>query len=75
MNINNILDYSYENNTCTYVWNLEEIIDTIGINSVEDKVKKTIFLESVTHKETLITSRPFHNLMVNSKSHHQNFWI
>ncbi|XP_049357088.1 CENP-B homolog protein 2-like [Solanum verrucosum] len=65
MDVNNLLDYLGESDTCSEVQNLEEIVDTIGKNNVDDEVKDdTITLEQVTRKEALIASRTLHNFMI-----------
>nr|ABI34292.1 hypothetical protein SDM1_25t00005 [Solanum demissum] len=58
MDVNNLLDYPGESDTCSKVQSLEEIVDTIGKCNVDDEVEDdTIPLELVTRKETLIASR------------------
>ncbi|XP_049381261.1 uncharacterized protein LOC125845773 [Solanum stenotomum] len=65
MDVNNLLDYPGESDTCSEVQNLEEIVDTIGKNNVDDEVEDdTITLEQVTRKEALIASRTLHNFMI-----------
>nr|AAT38686.1 hypothetical protein SDM1_32t00006 [Solanum demissum] len=65
MDVNNLLDYPGESDTCLEVQSLEEIVDTIGKCNVDDEVEDDIIpLEPVTRKETLIASRTLHNFMV-----------
>ena len=65
MDVNNLLDYPGDSNTCSYVQSLEEIVDIIGKNNVDDEVEDDpITLKTITRKETLIVSRTFHNFTV-----------
>ena len=76
MDVNSLLDYPGENDTCSEVQSLEEIVDTIGKDNVDDAVEDdTTPLEPVTHKEALIASRTLHNFMVQLKRQHRNFWM
>ncbi|XP_049346572.1 CENP-B homolog protein 2-like [Solanum verrucosum] len=61
MDVNNMLDYPGESDTCSEIQSLEEIVDTIGKSDVDDD---TISFEPVTRKETLIGSRILHNFIV-----------
>ncbi|XP_059281701.1 uncharacterized protein LOC132035439 [Lycium ferocissimum] len=55
MDVNSLLDYPGENDTCSEVQSLEEIVDTIGENNVDDEVEDdTIPLEPVKRKETRV---------------------
>ncbi len=57
-----------ENDTCSQVPSLEEIVDTIEKNNVDDEIEDdTISLEPVIGKESLIASRTLHNFMVQFK--------
>ena len=65
MNVNNLLDYPSENDTCSEVQSLEVIVDTIGKDNVDDEVEDdTIPLEPVTRKEALIAFRTLQYFMV-----------
>ena len=65
MDVNSLLDYPGENNTCSEVQSLEEIVATILENNVDDEVEyDTIPLEPVTRKEALIASETLHNFLV-----------
>ncbi|XP_015170931.1 uncharacterized protein [Solanum tuberosum] len=49
MDVNNLLDYPGESDTCSEVQSLKEIVDTIRKNNVDDKVEDdSIPLEAVT---------------------------
>lgn len=53
---------------------LEEIVDTIGKNNVDDKVKyDTIPLEQVRVRKHLLYLETLHNFMVSFKRQYQNF--
>ena len=58
MDVNNLLDYPGENDTCSKVQSLEEIVDIIGKDNIDNEVEDdTILLEPVTCKEALIATR------------------
>ena len=60
------MDYLSENDKCSKVLSLEEIVDTIGKSNVDDEVEDdTITLEPATRKETLIASELFTILWCN----------
>ncbi|XP_015169155.1 protein RDM1-like [Solanum tuberosum] len=65
MDVNNLLDYPGESDTCSKAQSLEDIVNTIEKNNVDNEVEDdTIPLKPVTHKEALIASKTLHNFMV-----------
>ena len=76
MDVNNLLDYSSESDTCSEVQSLEEIVDTIEKSNVDDEVEDDIVpLKPDTRKETLIVSRTLHNFMVHFEKTTQRSWM
>ena len=63
MDVNNLLNYPGESDTCLEVPSLEEIANSIGKINVDDEVvDDTILLEPITHKEILIAFTTIHIL-------------
>ncbi|CAI8595817.1 unnamed protein product [Vicia faba] len=69
MCIDNLMNYPGENEACSEVQSLEDIIDTIIENNTEDDSEDdTMSLEHVTRKETLMASNTLHNFMIQYKN-------
>ncbi|KAH1228178.1 CENP-B 2 [Glycine max] len=65
MDIDNLMNYPGENEACSEVQSLEDIVGTIIENNAEDDSEDdTVSLEPVTRKEALITSNTLHNFMI-----------
>ncbi|PNX69365.1 tigger transposable element-derived protein [Trifolium pratense] len=62
MDIDNLMNYPGENEACSEVQSLEDIVRTIIENNAEDDDEDdTVSLEPVTRKEALIASNTLHN--------------
>ena len=71
MNVNNMLDYPSESDTCSEIQSLEEIMDIIGKSNVDDEVEDdTIPLEPITCNEHLSHLELFTILRCSSKRQH-----
>ncbi|XP_074359364.1 ARS-binding protein 1-like [Apium graveolens] len=69
MDVNNFLDYPGENESCSEVQSIEEIVNTILENSVEDDLEDdTTPLEPVTRKEALKASKMLNNFLMQHES-------
>ncbi|KAG5049623.1 hypothetical protein JHK85_010726 [Glycine max] len=69
MDIDNLMNYSGENEACSEVQSLEDIVGTIIKNNAEDDHKDDmVSLEPVTRKETLMASNTLHNFMIQYKN-------
>ncbi|KAG4982424.1 hypothetical protein JHK85_027913 [Glycine max] len=65
MDIDNLMNYPGENEACSEVQSLEDIVGTIIENNAEDDSEDdTVSLEPVTRKEALMTSNTLHNFMI-----------
>ncbi|KAH1246141.1 CENP-B 2 [Glycine max] len=69
MDIDNLMNYPGENEACSEVQSLEDIVGTIIENNAEDDGEDdTVSLEPVTRKEALMTSNIIHNFMIQYKN-------
>ncbi|XP_028234419.1 tigger transposable element-derived protein 6-like [Glycine soja] len=69
MDIDNLMNYPGENEACSEVQSLEDIVGTIIENNAEDDDEDdTVSLEPVTRKEALMTSNTLHNFMIQYKN-------
>ncbi|CAK8574847.1 unnamed protein product [Lathyrus sativus] len=69
MDINNLMNYPGENEACSEIQNLEDIVGTIIENNAKDDDEDdTVSLEPVTRKETLMASNTLHNFMIQYKN-------
>ncbi|AES87014.1 hypothetical protein MTR_4g019100 [Medicago truncatula] len=69
MNIDNLMNYPGENEACSEVQSLEDIVRTIIENNAEDDNEDdTVSLEPVTRKEALMASNTLHNFMIQYKN-------
>ncbi|KAL5154444.1 ARS-binding protein 1 [Glycine soja] len=69
MDIDNLMNYPGENEACSEVQSLEDIMSTIIENNVEDDGEDdTVSLEPVTRKEALMASNTLHNFMIQYKN-------
>ncbi|KAG5016033.1 hypothetical protein JHK82_021707 [Glycine max] len=69
MNIDNLMNYPGENEACSEVQSLEDIVGTIIENNAEDDAKDdTVSSEPVMRKETLMASNILHNFMIQYKN-------
>ncbi|KAK2459083.1 hypothetical protein QL285_006178 [Trifolium repens] len=69
MDIDNLMNYPGENEACSEVQSLEDIVRTIIENNAEDDDEDdTVFLEPVTRKEALMASNTLHNFMIQYKN-------
>ncbi|KAH1189473.1 ARS-binding protein 1 [Glycine max] len=69
MDINNLMNYPGENETCSEVQSLEDIVGTVIENNAEDDDEDdTVSLEPVTRKEALMASNTLHNFMIQYKN-------
>lgn len=70
------MNYPGENEACSKVQSLEDIMGTIIENNEEDDGEDdTVSLESVTRMEALMTSNTLHNFMIQYKIQHLRYWI
>lgn len=69
MDIDNLMNYPGENEACSEVQSLEDIVRTIIENNAEDDDEDdTVSLEPVTRKEALMASNTLHNFMIQYKN-------
>ncbi|CAI8598374.1 unnamed protein product [Vicia faba] len=69
LDIDNLMNYPGENEACSEVQSLEDIVDTIIENNAEnDDEDDTVSLELVTRKESIIASNTLHNFMIQYKN-------
>ncbi|CAK8530483.1 unnamed protein product [Lathyrus sativus] len=69
MDIDNLINYPGENEACSEVQSLEDIVSTIIENNAEDDDEDdTLSLEPVTRKESLMTLNTLHNFMIQYKN-------
>ncbi|KAH1232856.1 ARS-binding protein 1 [Glycine max] len=69
MNIDNLMNYPGENEACSEVQSLEDIVGTIIENNAEDDGEDdTVSLEPVTQKEALMASNTLRNFMIQFKN-------
>ncbi|KAH1190680.1 ARS-binding protein 1 [Glycine max] len=69
MDINNLMNYPGENEACSEVQSLEDIVSTIIENNAEDDDEDdTMSLEFVMRKEALMASNILHNFMIQYKN-------
>ncbi|CAK8567015.1 unnamed protein product [Lathyrus sativus] len=69
MDIENLMNYLGENEACSEVQSLEDIVSTIIENNVEDDDEDdTVSLELVMRKESLMPSNTLHNFMIQYKN-------
>ncbi|KAH1194248.1 ARS-binding protein 1 [Glycine max] len=69
MDIDNLMNYPGENEACSEVQSLEDIVSTIIENNVEDDDEDdTVSLEPVTRKKALMASNTLHNFMIQYKN-------
>ncbi|XP_027351220.1 uncharacterized protein LOC113862331 [Abrus precatorius] len=69
MDIDNLMNYPGENEACSEVQSLEEIVSTIIENNAEDDDEDdTVSLEPVTRKEALTALNTLHNFMIQYKN-------
>ena len=69
MDIDNLMNYPGENEACSEVQSLEDIVGTIIENNAEDDGEDdTVSLEPVTRKEALMASNTLHNFMIQYKN-------
>ncbi|CAI8600091.1 unnamed protein product [Vicia faba] len=67
--IDNLINYPGENEACSKIQSLEDIVDTIIENNAEDDDEDdTVSLEPVTRKEALMASNTLHNFMIQDKN-------
>ncbi|CAN6971384.1 unnamed protein product [Brassica rapa subsp. trilocularis] len=65
MDVNSLLDYPGENDTCLEVQSLEEIVASVlNVDDEPENDVAAIPLKIVTHKKAIIASKTF-----------QNFWM
>ena len=68
MDIDNLMNYPGENEACSEVQSLKDIVGTIIENNAEDDGEDdTVSLEPVTRKEALMASNTLHNFMIRYK--------
>ncbi|KAL5155498.1 ARS-binding protein 1 [Glycine soja] len=69
MNIDNLMNYPGENEACSEVQSLEDIVGIIIENNAEDDDEDdTMSLEPVMRKKTLMASNTLHNFMIQYKN-------
>ncbi|KAK9674153.1 hypothetical protein RND81_12G214700, partial [Saponaria officinalis] len=69
MDIDNLMNYPGENETCSEVQSLEDIVGTIIENNAKDDGEDdTVSLEPVTRKEAFMVSNTLHNFMIQYKN-------
>ncbi|KAH1266212.1 ARS-binding protein 1 [Glycine max] len=69
MDIDNLMNYPGENEACSEVQSLEDIVGTIIENNANDDGEDdTVSLEPVTRKEALMASNTLHNFMIQYKN-------
>ncbi|KAG4909094.1 hypothetical protein JHK87_055210 [Glycine soja] len=69
MDINNLMNYPGENQACSEVQSLEDIVGTIIDNNAEDDGEDDkVSLEPVMRKEALVASNTLHNFMIQYKN-------
>ncbi|CAK8534819.1 unnamed protein product [Lathyrus sativus] len=69
MDIDNLMNYPGENEACSKVQSLEDVVGTIIESSEEDDGEDdTVSLEPVTRKEALMASNTLHNFMIQYKN-------
>ncbi|XP_024642354.1 tigger transposable element-derived protein 6-like [Medicago truncatula] len=69
MDIDNLMNYPGENEACSEVRSLEDIVRTIIENNAEDDDEDdTVSLEPVTRKEAFMASNTLHNFMIQYKN-------
>lgn len=67
MDVNHLLDYPGENEGCSQIQSLEEIVDTIIENPIEDEAQDdTVPMEPVTRKEAIGAAKILHNFFLQS---------
>ncbi|CAA7037302.1 unnamed protein product [Microthlaspi erraticum] len=71
MDVNSLLSYPGENDSCSEVQSLEEIVSTVlnGEDEVEDDEERHV--QVVTRKEAIVASRTLHNFWCMLRTHHQ----
>ncbi|XP_049354648.1 uncharacterized protein LOC125819224 [Solanum verrucosum] len=76
MDVNNLLDYSGESDTCSEVQNLEEFVDTIGKRNVDDEVEDdTISFDPLRVRKHSLHLELFTILWFSSKRQDQSSWM
>ncbi|XP_039689508.1 CENP-B homolog protein 2-like [Medicago truncatula] len=69
MDIDNLMNYPGENEACSEIQSLEDIVRTIIENNAEDDDEDdTVSLEPVTRKEALMASNTLHNFIIQYKN-------
>ncbi|XP_039690607.1 CENP-B homolog protein 2-like [Medicago truncatula] len=69
MDIDNLMNYPGENEACSEVQSLEDIVRTnIENNAEDDDEDDTVSLEPVTRKEALMASNTLHNFIIQYKN-------
>jgi len=69
MDIDNLMNYPGENEACSKVQSLENIVGTIIENNADDDGEDDMMsLEPVTRKETLMISNTLHNFIIQYKN-------
>ena len=69
MDIDNLMNYPGENEACSEVQSLEDIVGTIIENNTEDDGEDdTVSLEPIMRKEALMASNTLHNFMIQYKN-------